>query len=166
MLARAGAGGARRALSDVGLGGKDAVLTIHDLLECIRLVRRTAVQTAVQVIATGAPIALLTRIAMTMRPFGPEPSLLQHQPPGQRFRLVAGCSQGSGSAPVKCAAGTVAHPFSPVSHSRIIAAPALSSPFACRRASSRSVAGSMPAVASSLACPISQYSNRDAIASG
>ena len=35
----------RRALSDVGLGGKDAALTIHDmrsLLECIQFVRRTA----------------------------------------------------------------------------------------------------------------------------
>jgi hypothetical protein len=31
MLARAAEEGARRALSDVGLGGKDAVLTIHDL---------------------------------------------------------------------------------------------------------------------------------------
>ena len=39
MLAeRAAAEGARRALSHVGLGGKDAVLTIHDtrsLIECI-----------------------------------------------------------------------------------------------------------------------------------
>lgn len=31
MLARAAEEGARRALSDVGLGGKDAVLTIHDM---------------------------------------------------------------------------------------------------------------------------------------
>ena len=56
MLARAAEEGARRALSDVGLGGKDAVLTIHDmrsLLECIQFVRRTAVQTAVHVITTG-----------------------------------------------------------------------------------------------------------------
>jgi hypothetical protein len=46
MLARAAEEGARRALSDVRLGGKDAVLTIHDmrsLLECIQFVRRTAV---------------------------------------------------------------------------------------------------------------------------
>ena len=157
MLARDGAGGARRALSDVGFGGKDAVLTIHDMLACIRLVRRTAVQTAVQVIATGAPIALLTGIAMTMRPFGPEPSLLTHQPPGPP--LAVGRAHPT-------AAGTVAHPFSPASQSRIIAAPAVSSPVAYRRASLRNVAGSMPAVASSLACPISQYSNLDAIASG
>ena len=64
MLARAAEEGARRALSDVGLGGKDAVLTIHDmrsLLECIQFVRRTAVQTAVHVITTGVLIALLDR---------------------------------------------------------------------------------------------------------
>ena len=56
MLARAAEEGAKRALNDVGLGGKDAVLTIHDmrsLLECISFVRRTAVQTAVHVITTG-----------------------------------------------------------------------------------------------------------------
>jgi hypothetical protein len=67
---------------------------------------------------------------------------------------------------VGCAAGIVAHRFSSASQSRIIAAPAVSSAFAYRRASLRNVAGSMPAVASSLACPISQYSNRDAITSG
>ena len=74
MLARAAEEGARRALSDVGLGGKDAVLTIHDmrsLLECIQFVRRTAVQTAVHVITTAALIALLTGIAMKLRWFGP-----------------------------------------------------------------------------------------------
>ena len=56
MLARAAEEGARRALNDVGLGGKDAVLTIHDmrsLLECIQFVRRTAVQTAVHAHPTG-----------------------------------------------------------------------------------------------------------------
>ncbi len=31
MLSRAAEEGARRALFDVGLGGKDAVLTIHDM---------------------------------------------------------------------------------------------------------------------------------------
>ena len=74
MLARAAEEGARRALSDVGLGGKDAVLTIHDmqsLLECIQFVRRTAVQTAVHVITAAALVALLTGIAMKLRWFGP-----------------------------------------------------------------------------------------------
>ena len=76
LLGRAAEEGARRALSDVGLGGKDAVLTIHDmrsLLECISFVRRTAVQTAVHVITTGVLIALLTGIAMKLRWFGPSP---------------------------------------------------------------------------------------------
>ena len=76
MLARAAEEGARRALNDVGLGGKDAVLTIHDmrsLLECISFVRRTAVQTAVHVITTGVLIALLTGITMKLKWFGPNP---------------------------------------------------------------------------------------------
>ena len=70
MLARAAEEGARRALSDVGVGGKDAVLTIHDmrsLLECIQFVRRTAVH----VITTGVLIALLVGIATKLRWFGP-----------------------------------------------------------------------------------------------
>ena len=74
MLERAAAEGARRALSDVELGGKEAVLTIHDmrsLLECIQSVGRTAVQTAVHVITTATLIALLTGIAMKLRWFGP-----------------------------------------------------------------------------------------------
>jgi hypothetical protein len=74
MLQRAAEEGARRALTDVGLGGKDAVLTIHDmrsLLECIQFVRRTAVQTAVHVITTGALVALLAGIALKLRWFGP-----------------------------------------------------------------------------------------------
>lgn len=75
-LERAAEEGARRAPSDVGLGGKDAVLTIRDmrsLLECIQFVRRTAVQTAVHIITTGLLIALLTGIAMKLRWFGPDP---------------------------------------------------------------------------------------------
>jgi hypothetical protein len=70
LLARAAEEGARRALADVGLGGKDAVLTIHDmqsLLECIQFVRRTAVN----VITTGVLVALLAGIAVKLRWFGP-----------------------------------------------------------------------------------------------
>ena len=76
ILERAAAEGARRALSDVGLGGKDAVLTIHDmqsLLECIQFVRRTAVQTAVHVITAGVLVAMLTGIAMKLKWFGSNP---------------------------------------------------------------------------------------------
>lgn len=76
MVGRATEEGARRALSDVGLGGKDAVLTIDDmrsLLDSIQFVRRTAVQTAVHIITTGALIALLTGIAMKLKWLGPTP---------------------------------------------------------------------------------------------
>jgi hypothetical protein len=76
MLARATDEGARRALNDVGLGGKDAVLTIHDmrsLLECIQFASRTAVQTAVNVITTGVLVPLLAGIAMKPRWFWPDP---------------------------------------------------------------------------------------------
>jgi Family of unknown function (DUF6127) len=73
LLARAAEEAARRALADVGLGGKDAVLTIHDmrsLLECISFVRRTAVQIAVHVTVYGRS----TR-GSTVRPGGkPSPS--------------------------------------------------------------------------------------------
>ena len=71
MLVRAAEEGGPRALSDVGLGGKDTVLTIHDmrsLLECIQLV-----QTAMHVITTGVLIALLVGIATKLRWFGPNP---------------------------------------------------------------------------------------------
>lgn len=76
MLERAAEEGARRELSDVGLGGKDAVLTIHDmrsLLECIQFVWRTGVQTAVHVITSAVLVALLAGIAMKIRWFGPSP---------------------------------------------------------------------------------------------
>lgn len=48
MITRAAEQGAKRARADVGLDGKDAALDIRDLrslLECLRFVRRTAVQT-------------------------------------------------------------------------------------------------------------------------
>jgi hypothetical protein len=53
LLARAAAEGARRALADVGLDGEEAALDIRDLrslLEGLRLVRRTAVQTTVRLL--------------------------------------------------------------------------------------------------------------------
>jgi hypothetical protein len=73
LLSRAAEQGARRALADVGLEGKDAALDIRDLralLECIRFVRRTAVQTAVRVVTTGILLALLAGIAMKLKLFG------------------------------------------------------------------------------------------------
>lgn len=73
MLARAAKDGARRALADVGLEGKDAALDIRDLralLDCIRFVRRTAVQTTVHLLTTGIILALLAGIALKLRLFG------------------------------------------------------------------------------------------------
>jgi hypothetical protein len=68
--------GARRALADVGLEGKEAALDIRDLrslIECIRFVRRTAVQTAVRLITTGILLALLAGIAIKLKLFGNGP---------------------------------------------------------------------------------------------
>lgn len=76
MLERGAEEGARRALSDVGLGGKDAVLTIHDmrsLLECISFVRRTAVQTTVRVIAHWHPGRAARRHRHAAQLVRPEP---------------------------------------------------------------------------------------------
>ncbi len=66
--------GARRALADAGLDGKEAALDIRDLrslLDCIRFVRRTAVQTTVHLITTGVILALLAGIALKLKVFGP-----------------------------------------------------------------------------------------------
>jgi hypothetical protein len=46
---------------------------MRSLLECIQFVRRTAVQTAVNVITTGVLVALLAGIAMKLQWFGPIP---------------------------------------------------------------------------------------------
>lgn len=76
MLARAAEEGAKRALADVGLDGHEAALDIRDLrslLDCIRLVRRTAMQTAVRMITTGLMLALLAGIAIKIKIFGGSP---------------------------------------------------------------------------------------------
>lgn len=76
LLARTVEKGAKRALADVGLDGDEAALDIRDLrslVECIRLVRRTAVQTTVRVITTGVMLALLAGIAIKLKLFGGSP---------------------------------------------------------------------------------------------
>ncbi len=76
LLTRAAEAGAKRALSDAGIDGKDAALDIRDLrslLDCIRFVRRTAVQTAVHLITTGVMLALLAGIALKLKIFGGGP---------------------------------------------------------------------------------------------
>ena len=76
MLTRAAEAGAKRALADAGIDGKDAALDIRDLrslLDCIRFVRRTAMQTAVRMITTGVMLALLAGIAIKLKIFGGGP---------------------------------------------------------------------------------------------
>jgi hypothetical protein len=76
LLSQAAEQGARRALRDAGIDGKDAALDIRDLrslLECIRFVRRTAVQTTVHLITTGLILALLAGIALKLKIFGTGP---------------------------------------------------------------------------------------------
>ena len=76
ILSRAAEAGARRALANVGLDGRDAALDIRDLrslLDCIRFVRRTAVQTMVRLIITGVMLALLAGIALKLKVFGGGP---------------------------------------------------------------------------------------------
>jgi hypothetical protein len=74
LMARAAEEGARRALADVGLDGREAAMDVRDLralLDCIRFIRRTAVQTSVHLVTTGIILALLAGIALKLKVFGP-----------------------------------------------------------------------------------------------
>ena len=75
-----------RSGSDLSVDAQDAegVLTsdritetdirdLRSLLDCIRLVRRTAMQTAVRMITTGVMLALLAGIAIKLKIFGGAP---------------------------------------------------------------------------------------------
>ena len=76
LLERAAETGARRALHEVGLDGDDAADDIRDLrslLGCMRLAKRTAVQTAVRLITTGLLLALMAGIAIKLKLFGTGP---------------------------------------------------------------------------------------------
>ena len=76
MLTRAAKKGARQALNDVGLDGETAALDIRDLrslLDCVRFVRRTAVQTTVHLITTGLIFAMLAGVALKLKLFGGGP---------------------------------------------------------------------------------------------
>ena len=73
ILTRAAEAGARRALADVGLDGTEAAMDVRDLralVDSIRLVRRTAMQTAIRMITTGVILALLAGIALKLKIFG------------------------------------------------------------------------------------------------
>lgn len=76
LLERAAETGARRALHEVGLDGDEAADDIRDLrslLGCMRLAKRTAVQTTVRLITTGILLALMAGIAIKLKLFGPSP---------------------------------------------------------------------------------------------
>jgi flagellar motor switch protein FliG len=76
ILARAAEEGAKRALADVGLEGDEAALDIRDLrsmLDLLRLVRRTAVQTVVRAVTTAVLLALLAGVAIKLKIFGGGP---------------------------------------------------------------------------------------------
>lgn len=73
LLARAAQEGARRALVDAGLDGREAALDIRDLralLEGIRLMRRTAAQTIIRMLTAGLILTLLAGIALKLKLFG------------------------------------------------------------------------------------------------
>ena len=76
MLTRTPEESAKRALSDAGIDGKDTALDVRELrsvLDCIRFVRRTSVQTTVHLITTGVMLALLASIAIKLKIFGGSP---------------------------------------------------------------------------------------------
>lgn len=73
LLARAAQEGARRALVDAGLDGREAALDIRDLralLEGIRLMRRTAAQTIIRMLTAGLILTLLAGIALKLKLLG------------------------------------------------------------------------------------------------
>lgn len=73
LLTRAAQEGARRALVDAGLDGREAALDIRDLralLEGIRLMRRTAAQTVIRMLTAGLILTLLAGIALKLKLFG------------------------------------------------------------------------------------------------
>jgi hypothetical protein len=76
LLERAAETGARRALREVGLDGKNAAEDIRDLrslLAGFRLAKQTAVQTSVWLITTAILLALMAGIAIKLKLFGPTP---------------------------------------------------------------------------------------------
>ena len=70
LLERAAEKGARRALADVGLDGEHAAEDVHDLrslLSALRLVRTTAIQTAVRIIVTGVLVVLVAGLVVRLK---------------------------------------------------------------------------------------------------
>ena len=73
LLAVAAERGAKRALADVGLVDENAAADIHDLrdlLNAVRIAKRTAWQTVVRLITTGLILALIAGVTIKLKLFG------------------------------------------------------------------------------------------------
>jgi hypothetical protein len=65
--------GAKRALADIGLVDENAAADLRDLrdlLDAIRMAKRTAWQTVVRLITTGLILALIAGVAIKLKVFG------------------------------------------------------------------------------------------------
>jgi hypothetical protein len=73
LLELAAERGAKRALADVGLVDENAAADIHDLrdlLNAVRIAKRTAWQTVVRLLTTGIILALIAGVAIKLKLFG------------------------------------------------------------------------------------------------
>ena len=72
LLETAAEKGARRALADVGLDGKTAAADVRDLrslIDAIKIVRNTALQTAVHVVVTAVLLLIVLGAAIKLEFF-------------------------------------------------------------------------------------------------
>jgi hypothetical protein len=73
LLSVAAERGAKRALADIGLVDENAATDIHDLrdiLNAVRMAKRTAWQTVVRLVTTGLILALIAGVAIKLKLFG------------------------------------------------------------------------------------------------
>lgn len=74
LLEQAAERGARKALADVGLEGDTAAADVRDLrslLDAFKIVRTTALQTAVRIIVTAILALIVLGAAIRLKLFGP-----------------------------------------------------------------------------------------------
>jgi hypothetical protein len=73
LLTVAAERGAKRALADVGLVDENAagdIRGLRDLLDAVRMAKRTAWQTIVRLLTTGIILALIAGVAIKLKVFG------------------------------------------------------------------------------------------------